>query len=162
MPHRSFASAKGQNGLGLLWSCTLAVVEAEPEPDDAESEERADGIDEGIVRGGLAAGDESLVDFVERGIAESDEQRGQSPGPAPANARATNPAVEQQAEDKVLGEVGGLANVMVNELELRGGQVRFEPAQDGPEKPRGVIGGESICGHDEDDRGPEQSGPPGA
>ena len=138
------------------------ATRAEPEIKDGESEESAYGIEQGIVRGSLAAGDEGLVDFVQCGIAESDEERGQSPGPAPAGARPANAAVKEHAEDKIFGEVGGFTDVVVNDLELMRGNVRFEPADDGPEKGGSVLGGKSICRHGEDERGPQESRPPGA
>ena len=112
-------------------SLSRSTVKAEPEPDDAESEKRADGIDQGVVGRGLAAGDEGLVDFVERGIAARDEERSQSPGPAPADVAAANAAKEKRAEDEVLGEVGALANVMMDEVKLGRGQIGFEPAKEG-------------------------------
>src|ERR1700730_2951596 len=102
------------------------------------------------------------MDLVSPGVAKSYEERRQSPGPAPSNPAATNATVQEQAEDKVFGKVGGLANVMVNDFELMSGDRRLEPADDVLEERRGVSCGERVGGHGEDDGGPEKSGPPGA
>ena len=107
---------------------SLPTMQVKPKPDDAESEKRTGGIDQRVVGRGLATGDEGLVDFVERGVAARDEERSQSPGPAPADVAATNATEQKHTEDEVLGEVGALANVMMDELKLRGGQIRFEQA----------------------------------
>ena len=149
------------------WLCPrvdshFTLAKAQPEPDGREGEEGADGIDKGIVWGGLATGDEGLMDFVESGIAGSDEERGESPGPAPADARATNAAIEQEAKDEVFDEVGRLANVVVDQIKLRVGQAGYEPAEDGLDERGGVLGGEGVGGHDEDNGGPKEGGPPGA
>src|SRR6266849_251705 len=140
----------------------LTLARAEPEPENRKSEEGADGIDEGIVWGGLATGDEGLMDYVESGIAGSDEERGEAPGPAPADARASNAAIEQEAKDEVFDEVGRLANVVVDDVKLFVGQAGYEPAQDGLDERRGVLRGEGVGGHDEDNDGPKEGGPPGA
>ena len=112
----------------------LTIAEVDPEPEDGESEEGAGGIDKGIVWGCFAAGDERLMDFVERGIAGSDEERGESPGPAPADAGTSNAAKEEQAKNKIFSEVGRFANVVVDQIKLRVGQAGYEPAEDGFEE----------------------------
>src|SRR5260221_6349361 len=107
----------------------------------------------------MAAGDERLVDFIESGVAEGDEERGESAGPAPAGAAASNAAVEQHGEDKIFGEVGRLAYVVVDALELRGGHGGFEPVEDRLEEVGSVLVGEGVGGHGEDKGSPQQSEP---
>jgi len=172
VPHCRFASANARperaeassimESLRHNRSGALTAAGAEQEPKDGEGEEGPGGIDKGIVRRGLAAGDERLMDLIESGVAEGDEQRGQSPGPAPADAATANATVEEQTEDEVFGEVSGLADVMVDELELSGGEVGFEPAEEGLEERGGVLRREGVHGHGEDESGPKESGPPDA
>src|SRR5580700_1703195 len=91
---------------GAICGLSGVAMEAEPKVKGGEGEEGADGIEKGIVGRGGAAGDEGLMDFVHDGIARSDRESGEAPGPAPAFAIAADATVEQEAENKVLGEVG--------------------------------------------------------
>ena len=103
------------------------AAEAEPEPEGGEGEERADGVEKGIVGRGGAADDEGLMDFVHDGIAGGDGKGGNAPGPAPAFAIAADAAVDQDAKNKILGEVGALADDVVNEIELVFAQMGEKP-----------------------------------
>lgn len=144
----------------LRLDSVFTLAGAKPEPENGEGEERADGIEEGIIRGGFAAGDEGLMDFVESGIAGGDKERGESPGPAPARAGTSNAAKEEKAKDEVFNEVGRFANVVVDQPKLRVGQTGYEPAENGLQDRGGVLRGEGVGGHDEDDDSPQESRPP--
>jgi len=80
-----------------------------PEAYESGCEEGASGVEERVPRRSGAAGDEGLVNFVEAGVTRSDGERGEGPGPAPAFAVAAEAAKEEEIEDEVVGEVGGLA-----------------------------------------------------
>lgn len=95
----------------------LCWTETEPEKECGEGEEGADGVEKGIVGRGGAADDEGLVDFVKARIDCGHKPGGKAPGPAPAFAIAANATIEQEAKDKIFGEVGAFANEMVNEIE---------------------------------------------
>ena len=138
------------------------TTEAKPEPEESEGEEGADGIEKGIVRRGGAAGDEGLVDFVHDGIASSDRKSGDAPGPAPAFAIAANAAINQEAENKIFGEVGALADEMVDEIELILREPGEEPVNEGRQDAGGVFGRERVGGEREDDASPGDGRPPGA
>jgi hypothetical protein len=140
----------------------LTLARAEPEPEDDEGQEGTRGIEKGIVRGSFTAGDEGLMDFVERGIPGGDEERGKSPGPAPADAGASNAPKEEQAKNEVFNEVGRLPNVVVDHVKLLVGQTGYEPAEDGLQDCGGMLRGEGVGGHDGNHGGPKKSGPPDA
>src|SRR5579864_6950558 len=144
-------------------SCGFSVgaAEAEPEPEGSEGEEGADGVEKGIVRRGGAASDEGLVDFVHDGIACGHREGGNAPGPTPAFAIAPDAAVDEEAENEIFGEVGGLADDVVDEMELVLGEVRDEPFHEEGENGGSVFGGEGVGGKGEDDAGPGNGGPPG-
>src|SRR5260370_17839074 len=78
----------------------------------------------------------------------------------PYDTSAANAAVDKRAKNEVFGEVSGLADAIVDEVELRGGEVGFEPAQEGLEERCSVPLGEGVGGHGEDNRGPQQRRPP--
>src|ERR1700675_1887352 len=105
----------------------LVSVQAEPEVEDGEGEEGADGVEQGIVGRGGAAGDEGLMDFVHDGIACGYGEGGDAPGPAPAFAIAADAAIDQETKNKIFCEVGAFADDVVNETELVFGEVREKP-----------------------------------
>src|SRR5260370_37639457 len=78
----------------------------------------------------------------------------------PYDTSAANAAVDKRAKNEVFGEGRGLADAIVDEVELRGGEVRFEPAQEGLGERCSVPVGEGVGGHGEDNRGPQQRRPP--
>ena len=139
----------------------MTIARAKPEPEEEHGQQGSGGVDERVVGRGLAAGDECLMYLVEGGVYGGDEERGHSPGPAPASAGSANTAVQEQTEHKVFAEMGGFANEVVNEVDLRRGQGRIDPVQDALEDGEGVLSREGIGGHNKDDDSPKQSGPPG-
>ena len=64
----------------------------------------------------------------------------------PASAHAADGSIQQQAENEVLDEVRRLANYVVDEIDLYSGQRWNQPVDDRLEKPRRMIGRESIRG----------------
>ena len=106
--------------------------------------------------------DEGLMDFIHDRIAGSEGQGGDAPGPAPAFAIAADAAVDQEAENKIFGEVRAFADDVVNELELSFGEMGKEPLHEERENGRGVVRGEGVGREGEDDAGPSNGGPPGA
>src|SRR5258708_12735554 len=102
----------------------------------------------------MEAGDEGLVNFVEVGICCTDEQRGETPGPAPAMASAANPAIKQQAKDKVFREMRRLADVIVNQVELAVGHRGIEPPKYSPHARSGVLPGKGARKHRQDNLRP--------
>ena len=123
-------------------------------------EESADGVEQGIPRGGGAAGDEGLVNFVEARVAGGDDESGDAPRPAPADARAADGAEKQNAEDEIFGEVRRLTDEVMNSRDLVMAQVRQEPAEKRFDDAARVILREEVGGHEEDETGPEEGGPP--
>jgi len=101
------------------------------------------------------------MDFIHDGIAGGDGEGGDAPRPAPAFAIAAHAAVDQDAKNKIFGEVGALADDVVNETELVFGEVGEKPAHDWGENVRGVLGGERVSRERKDDAGPGDGWPPG-
>src|SRR5437879_3642367 len=119
--------------------CGARPAEEKPEEEDDGCDEGADGVEERVPGRSGAAGDEGLVDFVERGIACRDRKGGECPRPAPSNARAAHTAKKKNIEDEIFREVRGLADVMVNDVELIGGQRAEEPVNNGDDDPTRVV-----------------------
>jgi len=146
---------------GTICGFSGGAAEAEPEVEDAEGEERADGIEKGIVGRGGAAGDECLMDFVHDGVACGCGESGDTPGPAPPLAIAADAAVEQKTKHKIFGEVRAFADDVVNEIELCFGEMRVKPLHDNGENRRGVVGREGVGRESENDASPGDGRPPG-
>ena len=102
------------------------------------------------------------MDFIHDRIACGEGEGGDAPGPAPAFAIAADAAVDQEAENKIFGEVGRFADDVVNEIELSFGEIGKEPFHEDRENGRGVFRGEGIGREGEDQAGPSDGGPPGA
>jgi len=102
----------------------VAAEEAVEEVDDGEGGQGAGGVEEGIPGGGGARGYEGLVYFVEGGVGSGDEPGGPGPGPTPAGMREADSAEKDQIENEVLGEVRGFADEVVDDVELRFGEMR--------------------------------------
>jgi hypothetical protein len=103
-----------------------------------------------------------LVDFVKGGIGGGDEPGGPGPGPAPSELREADAAEEDQVEDEIFGEVRGLADDVMDGVELCCGEMRDQSVQDGVEDGAGIVGGEGVGGEGENEAGPQDGGPPGA
>src|SRR5579885_1160400 len=135
-------------------------AQTEVEIERRDGEESAEGIQQGIVRRSSAAANESLMDFVERGVERGGEPRREAPGPAPALLPGAKSAIEKEAEDEVLGEVRGLADDVIDFAKLmrgkRGDQPVTNPRNDGG----GVIGRERVRGHEENHNSPGDGRPP--
>src|SRR5438552_9864335 len=97
---------------------------AEPHPQHDKSRKGADGVEQGIVWRGRTAGDEGLVNFIQNGISRGAEECRDAPRPAPAFAVAAHAAIKQQTKNKIFCEVRGLADEVMDELELIGCQRR--------------------------------------
>jgi hypothetical protein len=159
---RGYRNLRFSKGIGRCRGWWGFFTEVEPSEEGEVGEEGADGVEEGIPWAGGAAGDEGLVDFVEAGVAGGDDEGGEAPRPAPADAGAANGAEKQNGEDEIFGEVGALANDVVDVGDLAVGEVREEPAQERLDEVAGVFLREKVGGHPEDESGPEEGGPPGA
>src|SRR5579859_6861371 len=105
---RGIVHLRGQSGIAL------GASEAEPEEDQYGRHKRANRIEKRIPRRSRPAGHEGLMNLVERRISCCDRKCGQSPRPAPPGAIAAHTAKNQDAKNKILGEVRGLAYEMVN------------------------------------------------
>src|SRR5205807_1538648 len=114
---------------------------AEPQPEHGQRNECAHRIEQRIVNTRCPANHERLVNFIQQGIARGDEQRAESPHPAPAGLAAPQRAVQQQEKHKVLREMRALANDMMDVVVLTLRQPGNEPAQNRLEKPFRVIRG---------------------
>jgi hypothetical protein len=147
---------------GTICGFSGGAAEAEPEVEDGERKERADGVEKRIVRRGGAAGDEGLMDFVHNGVACSYGESGDTPGPAPALAIAADATVEQNTKNKIFGEVRAFADDVVNEIELSFCEMRVKPLYDYGENRRGVVGREGVGRESENDASPDDCRPPGA
>ncbi len=128
---------------------------AEPQPKHAHGKERADRVEQRIVRRSAAAGHERLVDFIHHGISCRAEECRKAPRPPPAFAVAAHTAVEQQAKDKIFRKVRAFTDEMVDELKLVVGQRRNNPAQDGFEHRSRMLRRKSIRGRRENDARPQ-------
>ena len=122
---------------------------------DQDSRERADGVEQGIIRGGGTAGYERLVDFIERGVDGGGEPGGESPKPAPTLALAAHSSIQQNTENEILGEVCRLADEAMDGLEPVVGQARNQPVQERREDRGGVLCRKAVGGHQEDHDRPE-------
>ena len=152
-------AARGRYFLGAAW---LRSTEAKPEKEGGEGNESADGIQQGIVGRGAAAGDESLMNFIEAGVRSGGEPCEKCPSPAPAGAIAAETPEEQEAKNKIFSEMRALADEMVDEVELMRVEMREQPVDEGQEHGRGVVRGEIVGREREDEASPEESRPPGA
>jgi len=103
------------------------------EVNDGQGDESANGVEEGVPRGGGAGGDEGLVDFVKGGVGSGDKPSGPGPSPAPAGMCASNATKENQIEDEIFSEVRRFADEVVDYRELGSGEVRNEGVEDGVE-----------------------------
>src|SRR5438477_3230277 len=74
------------------------------EKDEDECNGGSDGVEEGVPRRGRAAGDKSLVDFIQRGVPGGDGKSEEGPRPTPGFAIATGSAEEEQIDNAILGE----------------------------------------------------------
>lgn len=157
------ASERGSGSCRLSFGNNRLVRPAEVEPQGhrEEREERANGVEQGIVRRSGTARNERLMNFVKAGIARGDKPGRKSPGPAPSRARAANGAKKEQIEDEVFAEVRGLANQMMDETQRFMTQAGEEPMQQRNDDSGGVLGGERVGGERKDDAGPHQCRPPG-
>ncbi len=75
---------------------------------------------------------------------------------APRTARKS-----KNAEDEIFGEVSGLTDEVMNSRDLVMAQVRQEPAEKRFDDAARVVLREEVGGHEEDETGPEEGGPPG-
>ena len=102
----------------------------------------ANGIEEGIERGGTTGSDEGLMNFIEAGIGGGQEPGREGGGPIPAATMSAQAAIEQQEENKIFAEVGELADDMVNEFDLLMREGGMKPKKYGLEEGAGMGGGE--------------------
>src|SRR2546425_1715944 len=98
--------------------------------------------------------------FVERRIARRNCERRKRPGPAPALPPAPHGPEQQQAKDEVLRKMGGLANVVIQQVERLGRDRRKEAVRDRAENRAALLGGKIFCRKRPDDGGPENGGGP--
>src|SRR5260370_28417628 len=101
------------------------------------------------------------MNFVQDGISRGAEKCRDAPRPAPPLPVAAYHALKQKTKNKILRKVRALADEVMDEFELIGGKRRVQPAQDGFKHPTGVLRGEGICGHREDEARPQYDRPPG-
>lgn len=102
------------------------------------------------------------MDFVEGGVACRDGKSGEGPSPTPADTRSTDGAKKQNIENEIFGEVRCFTDVMVDGLELIGGQRAEQPVNNWHDDPARVIGRKGICGQGENTTSPNDGRPPGA
>src|SRR5260221_9141330 len=134
---------------------------AEPHPKQNKGRKGANRVEQGIVWRGGTAGDEGLVNFIENGISRGAEKCRDAPRPAPPFSVAAQAAIKQKTKNKIFCEVRALADEVMDEFELIGGKRRIQPTQDGVKHPAGVLRGEGVCGHREDEARPQCDRPPG-
>src|SRR5258707_15771006 len=132
------------------------------EKDEDERNGGSDGVEEGVPRRGRAADDKGLVDFIQRGVSGSDGKCEEGPRPTPALAIVTGSAEEEQIEDEVLGEVSGLADEIMDFVNLMAGKRTEKPTESRLDNGAGVCRGKSVSRERENDRCPKQGRPPGA
>ena len=156
------SQARGDARLGgqMLGRGSAADTVIEKKKEDGE--ESSDGIEQRVVGGSGAAGDEGLMNFVQRGVEGGDRKGCEGPAPVPSGTRSANGAIEQNTKDEIFGEVGGFADEEMDAIDLIGGDGGDEGAQEGSEDETGMRGGESVGRQKEDKDRPEQCGPPGS
>ena len=142
--------------------CGACPAEVKPEEEEEAGDEGADGVEERVPGRSGAAGDEGLVDFVERGIACRDRKSGECPRPAPSNARAAHTAKKKNIEDEIFCKVRGLADEKVDDGELVFGKGGKEPAKNRQDNRGSMIRGKGVGRKSEDATGPDDCRPPGA
>lgn len=122
--------------------------------------ESACGVEERVPGRSGTRGNERLVEFVENRIDGGDEPCGESPRPVPAVAASADAATKEQIENEVFGEVGGLADQKMDDVDAAVGNGWDEPAEQGLEYEGSVGRREGVCGSEKDQPGPEKDGPP--
>src|SRR6267142_3561948 len=127
-------------------SWILTIAREKPEPEEQHGKGGACGVDDRVVGRGVAAGDEGLMYLVESGVGGGQEERSKSPSPAPASAGSAKAAIQEQTKHEVFAEMCGLANEVVNDLELRRAHGRIDPQLDTLEDGTGVRRREGIGG----------------
>jgi len=60
-----------------------------------------------------------LMEFIGGGVRGGNEQRGDSPTPAPTSAASANRAVQQKEKREILTEMCTLSDEIVDDFELR-------------------------------------------
>src|SRR5579885_1809590 len=102
------------------------------------------------------------MNFVKRSVEGGGEPRRKRPAPAPALLAGAKSAIEEEAEDEILGEVRGLANDMIDFAKLMRGERRDQPVKNSRNDGGGVVRRERVRGHEENHHGPDDGRPPGA
>src|SRR5262249_32594466 len=129
-----------------------------------EHEERAGGdphrVHRDVVRRRRPARNEQLVELVERGKCDPEaDRRRQQRGP-PQSLFAECPR-QQATQDRILEDVGALANERVQLEELVGRRTRQQRLQDRQEDAAGMLAGEPARREEGDDSGPRDDCEPG-
>ena len=76
--------------------------------------------------------------------------------------QVTDATVQEEKEDEVLAEVSTLANKVMSQVHLVGGQEGEQPLEKRIDDPGGVVPGEGIGRKHKNTASPKQGGPPGA
>ena len=147
---------------GVRPTCVSRPAHPKPQPDREDRKQCPASINHGVVGRRLPAGDKELVDFVQGPISGCNGERRKAPSPAPTPAAATHAPVDRQGENKIFRDMRHLADDVMNHRELRLGNRGKQPAQDGFDDARSMLRGKGIRGHDENEAGPRDGGPPGA
>jgi len=128
-----------------------------------DGDRRAAGVDQNIVDGRAAGGDERLVVFIRSGVEGRHEDGHAGAPPIGDFGRGFvlgDCTPEQDAEDGILCEVSAFADEEMNPVNSLHGHVREKVQQDRDEEPAGMLGGEGIRGgsenhgHPAEDRNP--------
>src|SRR5215813_9399883 len=98
-----------------------------------------------------------LMILIEQCVSDDDQNRREGPFPAPSGkVPGPKSTKQQEGENRVFGEMCGLANEEMPGLELLLGQAGENRMEDLVEQTAGIFAGKIICGQKEDGRHPEQ------
>src|SRR5258708_12566638 len=131
MVNDPFSVCRGRTG--------SAATKSEPQEQRQCRGKGADGVEQGIPGRSGTRSYEGLMNFIERGIACCDRQRGKRPGPAPVRTAVANSAKQQHTENEIFREMRRLADKKVNRLELTKSKRPHHPVQKRDTKARSIL-----------------------
>lgn len=115
----------------------------------------SDDVDSGVDEGSVAAGDEPLMEFVGEGIEGDGAEAPEGlPGTPAKELLFCETAIDEKGQDRVLGDVGELAQESVEDVERPGGDADVERGERVGQQKLREVGTESFRGHVENERSP--------
>jgi len=129
-------------------------------PEDEDAEGAAEGVDDDVVEGGTAAGDEALMDFVGAGVEEDHDDGPAGLAPIPragvfARVLAFG-APEEDGAEGVFRDVSAFAGDEDTGPHAFFGNPGQQPVNEGLQDARGTADGAAVGGAEKNQRHPQQ------